>query len=76
MLARNPSRDVIWKVFDICILDVMLPHIDGFAVARHIKKTEPELSWKEMEAMPFDVANRLLDIIGKSASFLRQPPKK
>jgi DNA-binding response OmpR family regulator len=31
------------KVFDICILDVMLPHIDGFTIARHIKKLEPEL---------------------------------
>ncbi|HOW25739.1 MAG TPA: response regulator transcription factor [Bacteroidales bacterium] len=30
-------------VFDICILDVMLPHIDGFSIARHIKKTEPAL---------------------------------
>lgn len=30
-------------MYDLCILDVMLPHIDGFTIARHIKKTEPAL---------------------------------
>ncbi len=26
--------------FDICILDVMLPHIDGFSIARDIRETD------------------------------------
>lgn len=29
--------------FDICILDVMLPHIDGFQVAENIKRLRPEI---------------------------------
>ena len=28
---------------DICLLDVMLPHIDGFAVANHIHNVNPQL---------------------------------
>ena len=28
---------------DICLLDVMLPHIDGFAVANHIRHSKPNL---------------------------------
>ncbi len=28
---------------DICLLDVMLPHIDGFAVANHIHNVNPKL---------------------------------
>ena len=28
---------------DICLLDVMLPHIDGFAVANHIHNINPQL---------------------------------
>ncbi len=41
-----------------------------------LRKAEPSLTWNEMREMPFDVANRLLDIIGKQASFLLQPTKK
>lgn len=29
--------------FDICILDVMLPHIDGFQLAENIKRLRPEI---------------------------------
>ena len=29
--------------FDLCILDVMLPEIDGFALAQHIRKTDQEI---------------------------------
>lgn len=29
--------------FDICILDVMLPHIDGFQLAEKIKRLRPEI---------------------------------
>jgi DNA-binding response OmpR family regulator len=29
--------------FDFCLLDVMMPLKDGFAVAEHIRKTEPEM---------------------------------
>lgn len=30
------------ETFDLCLLDVMMPLKDGFAVAEHIRKTEPE----------------------------------
>lgn len=29
--------------FDICILDIMMPVLDGFAVAEHIRKVNPEI---------------------------------
>ena len=29
--------------YDICILDVMLPNVDGFTIARLIKETNPEI---------------------------------
>jgi DNA-binding response OmpR family regulator len=29
------------SVFDICILDVMLPHVDGFTIASEIRKINP-----------------------------------
>jgi len=29
--------------FDICILDVMLPHVDGFTIAREIRKSHPAI---------------------------------
>lgn len=31
------------SVFDICILDVMLPHIDGFTIAGEIRKINPTI---------------------------------
>ncbi|NOR87813.1 MAG: response regulator [Bacteroidales bacterium] len=31
------------KKFDFCILDVMLPHIDGFSVAAKIREMSPEI---------------------------------
>ncbi len=41
-----------------------------------LKKAEPSLTWNEMKEMPFDIANRLLDIIGKQTSFLLPATKK
>ncbi len=29
--------------YDICVLDVMMPHMDGFTVAKEIRKVKPEL---------------------------------
>lgn len=29
--------------YDLCILDVMLPHVDGFTIGQEIKKTKPEI---------------------------------
>lgn len=29
--------------FDICVLDVMLPNVDGFTIARQIKKAQPDI---------------------------------
>lgn len=41
------GRDAIYTFengqFDICILDVMLPHIDGFQLAENIKRLRPEI---------------------------------
>lgn len=31
------------KTFDICILDVMLPHVDGFTIGAEIKKVNPNI---------------------------------
>lgn len=31
------------QTFDICILDVMMPHVDGFTLAAEIKKLHPNL---------------------------------
>ena len=31
------------QAFDLCILDVMLPNIDGFSIARKIKEINPEI---------------------------------
>ncbi|MBN2238129.1 MAG: response regulator transcription factor [Bacteroidales bacterium] len=36
--------------FDLCILDVMLPHVDGFQLAEQIKKMHPELPFIFMTA--------------------------
>ncbi len=30
-------------VYDLCILDVMLPHVDGFTIGSEIKKAKPEV---------------------------------
>lgn len=31
------------QIYDLCILDIMLPSADGFAVAANIKQTDPEV---------------------------------
>jgi DNA-binding response OmpR family regulator len=31
------------NAYDLCILDVMLPHVDGFTIGTEIKKTKPNL---------------------------------
>ena len=30
-------------VFDLCLLDVMLPHVDGFSIGREIKAFDPQI---------------------------------
>jgi DNA-binding response OmpR family regulator len=32
------------KRFDLCILDVMMPNMDGFTLARHMRKEKPGTS--------------------------------
>lgn len=31
------------EVFDLCVLDVMLPHVDGFTIGTEIKKLKPSI---------------------------------
>ncbi len=37
--GRNALPAFLKGQFDICILDVMLPHVDGFTIAKEIRKT-------------------------------------
>lgn len=41
--GRDALREFQSQHFDICILDVMLPNIDGFTIAVSIKKLKPEI---------------------------------
>ena len=40
MDGRDAVKTFNDGIFDICILDVMLPHIDGFSIARDIRETD------------------------------------
>lgn len=39
--GRDAIATFLKGQFDICILDVMLPHVDGFTIAREIRKSHP-----------------------------------
>jgi DNA-binding response OmpR family regulator len=41
--GRDALREFQSQNFDICILDVMLPNMDGFTIATSIKKLKPEI---------------------------------
>jgi two-component system, OmpR family, response regulator VicR len=41
MEALQRADDV--KGYDLCILDVMLPQVDGFTIARHIRESNPHI---------------------------------
>ena len=36
-------QNFVLQKFDICILDIMLPNVDGFSIARKIKELNPEI---------------------------------
>jgi len=41
-----------------------------------LQKAYPDLTWQDIKAFPFEKANRLFDVVGKHASFLRPLAKK
>ena len=41
--GRLALKDFVSDTFDICILDIMLPHVDGFTLAREIKAIQPSI---------------------------------
>ena len=49
--------------YDALVLDLMMPHVDGFAVLRQLIASKPELVAKTIvaTAYPKDVAQRQLD---------------
>ena len=41
--GRQAMNEFAAGEYDMCILDIMLPHVDGFALAREVKATQPSL---------------------------------
>jgi len=41
--GRQAIEEFDSNKYDFCILDVMLPHIDGFSVAKTIREKAPEI---------------------------------
>jgi len=41
--GKNALNSFKKGIYSICILDVMLPNMDGFSLAKKIKETEPEI---------------------------------
>ncbi len=41
--GANAIQNFGKQKFDICILDIMLPNVDGFSIARKIKELNPEI---------------------------------
>jgi len=41
--GRLALKDFVSDTFDICILDIMLPHVDGFTLAREIKAIQSSI---------------------------------
>ena len=41
--GRKALREATKKVFDLMILDVMLPGVDGFTIAREVRKSDAEV---------------------------------
>lgn len=39
--GRNAVKEYERGIYDLCILDVMLPYVDGFAIGKEIKKQTP-----------------------------------
>ena len=36
-------HNFLQQKYDICILDIMLPNVDGFSIAKKIKELNPEI---------------------------------
>jgi len=43
--GKNALMNFQKSFFDLCILDIMLPNIDGFSIAEAIKKINPEIQF-------------------------------
>ena len=41
--GRRALKEFVSDAFDICILDIMLPYVDGFTLAREIKAIQPTI---------------------------------
>lgn len=41
--GRQAMKEFAAGEYDMCILDIMLPHVDGFALAREVKAIQPSL---------------------------------
>jgi DNA-binding response OmpR family regulator len=41
--GKDALKEFAQKTFDICLLDVMLPNLDGFSIAEGIKKLNPDI---------------------------------
>lgn len=39
--GKDAMEEFKKRIFDLCILDVMLPHVDGFTIARQIRSHSP-----------------------------------
>lgn len=58
--------------FDVCLLDVMLPQCDGFAVARHIRQQDPHVPILFLSALA-DKDNRLHGLRLGADDYLGKP---
>ncbi|MCL4156464.1 UNVERIFIED_CONTAM: hypothetical protein GTU68_046405, partial [Idotea baltica] len=53
--GKNISQVVERKLFDVCLLDVMLPGKDGFTIAKEIQSVEPDLPFMFVTAKSLKV---------------------
>ena len=62
-------------VFDICILDIMLPHVDGFTIAGDIRKMNPTIPIVFLTA--YGEVESYMDVMNLGAfEYLHKPVRK
>ena len=49
--------------FDLCLLDVMLPHVDGFTIGRDIRTVDPKIPmiYLTAKSLKEDIINKIFD---------------